>query len=125
MKFLLDMGLAQRTVYFLRTQGYDAVHLREQGLQRLPDDEIVAKAIAEDRIILTHDLDFGRIVALSRQGLPSVVTFRLADMQAAEVNRHLLDVLARFSEQLQRGALVSVSDQAVRVRNLPVTGRKK
>jgi hypothetical protein len=60
------------------------------------------KAIDEDRIILTHDLDFGRMVALSGQGLPSVVIFRLADMQAAEVNRHLLDVLARFSEQATR-----------------------
>ena len=36
MKFLLDMGLARSTVDFLRRQGYDAVHLREQGLQ-LPD----------------------------------------------------------------------------------------
>ncbi|MCB0113149.1 MAG: DUF5615 family PIN-like protein [Caldilineaceae bacterium] len=55
MKFLLDMGLAQSTVYFLRSQGYDAVHLREQGLQRLPDESIVAKAIDEERVILTHD----------------------------------------------------------------------
>ena len=125
MKFLLDMGLAQSSVYFLRSHGYDAVHLREQGLQRLPDPEIVAKAIAEARVIHTHDLDFGRIVALSGQGLPSVVTFRLADMQAAEVNRNLLDVLTRFSDLLQHGALVSVSDQAVRVRKLPVLGHRR
>jgi hypothetical protein len=46
-------------------------------------------------------------------------------MQAAEVNRNLLDVLTRFSDLLQQGALVSVSDQAVRVRKLPVLGRKR
>ena len=37
MKFLLDMGLASSTAGFLRDLGYDAVHLREQGLQRLDD----------------------------------------------------------------------------------------
>jgi predicted nuclease of predicted toxin-antitoxin system len=31
MKFLLDMGLAQSTAHDLRTHGYDAVHLRDQG----------------------------------------------------------------------------------------------
>ena len=86
MRFLLDMGLAPRTAQHLRERGHDAAHLGEQGLQRLPDVQIVAKAIAEQRIILTHDLDFGRIVALSRARAPSVVTFRLDDMRAGEVN---------------------------------------
>jgi signal transduction histidine kinase len=42
--------------------------------------------------VLTHDLDFGRIVALSRARVPSVVTFRLGDMRAAEVNRQLAEL---------------------------------
>lgn len=43
MKFLADMGLARSTVAFLRAQGHDAVHLREQGLQQLEDDEIIPR----------------------------------------------------------------------------------
>jgi hypothetical protein len=43
MRFLADMGLARSTVTFLRVRGHDAVHLREQGLQRL-DDEVSASA---------------------------------------------------------------------------------
>ena len=35
MKFLADMGLARSTVAFLRSRGHDAVHLRDEGLQRL------------------------------------------------------------------------------------------
>lgn len=123
MKFLLDMGLAQRTVEFLQARGHDAVHLRSQGLQSISDEMIVAKALAEGRVILTHDLDFGRIVALSRGQLPSVVTFRLTDMRAAEVNRRLEDILQRFADQLEEGALISVTDDAVRIRRLPV-GRR-
>lgn len=119
MKFLLDMGLARSTAEHLRQAGYDAIHLREQGLQRLPDQAIVAKAMKEERIVLTHDLDFGRIVALSQAQQPSVVTFRLEDMRAVRVNQHLQAIIARFADELQRGALISVSEQSVRVRLLP------
>jgi len=120
MKFLLDMGLARSTADFLRQQGHDAVHLREQGLQRLDDQGIVDKARLEGRVILTHDLDFGRIVALSQSRLPSVITFRLSDMQPRQVNRYLAEVLNRFAEQLESGTLVSVNEQAIRVRALPI-----
>lgn len=42
-KFLADMGISLRTVSWLREQGYDVVHLRDEGLQTLPDEEILAK----------------------------------------------------------------------------------
>jgi predicted nuclease of predicted toxin-antitoxin system len=119
-KFLLDMGLARSTADFLRRQGYDAVHLREQGLQRMEDHDIVSKARTEGRVILTHDLDFGRIIALSQNQLPSLITFRLSNMQPHQVNHYLAEVLDRFAEQLESGALVSVSERAIRVRPLPV-----
>lgn len=122
MKFLLDMGLAQSTARALREQGYDAVHLRDQGLQRLDDEEIIAKACAEGRVILAHDLDFGRLVALSGYRLPSVITFRLDDMRPVFVNRRLEEVVLRFAEELEEGALVSVTFYAIRVRRLPVMG---
>jgi predicted nuclease of predicted toxin-antitoxin system len=116
------MGLARSTTAFLRAQGHDAVHLRDQGLQRLSDQEIVAKARAENRVILTHDLDFGRIIALSGAHIPSVITFRLADMRPVEVNRYLSQVLARFERELESGALVSVNEGGIRIRSLPVGG---
>jgi predicted nuclease of predicted toxin-antitoxin system len=119
-KFLADMGLARSTNAFLRSQGHDAVHLRDQGLQRLSDEEIVEKAKAENRVILTHDLDFGRIIALSGAHIPSVVTFRLADMRPAQVNHYLGQVLSRFSAALTKGALISVNERGIRVRSLPI-----
>ncbi len=125
MKFLADMGLARSTVAFLRAQGHDAVHLRDQGLQQLEDDEIVEKARIEGRVILTHDLDFGRIIAVGWASVPSVITFRLNDMRPAQVNRYLAEVLARFAERLEAGALVSVNERGIRVRSLPVKGTSR
>lgn len=118
MKFLADMGLARSTVSW--AQGHDAIHLREQQLQGLLDEEIIAKARAEGRIILTHDLDFGRIIALSQADKPSVITFRLSDRRPVQVNEYLAQVLGRFSQKIVAGALVSVNERGIRVRSLPI-----
>lgn len=118
MKFLADMGIATHTVHFLRSMGYDAVHLREEGLQRIGDDLVIGKAVQEGRIILTHDLDFSRLVALGGSVLPSVITFRLQDMRPESVERSLLECLDRLEEQLEKGALVSVTDRSIRARSL-------
>jgi predicted nuclease of predicted toxin-antitoxin system len=53
--------------------------------------------------------------------MPSVITLRLANMQADNVNHYLIQVLAKFSNELETGALVSVHEQAIRVRQLPIT----
>ena len=119
-RLLLDMGVALSTAEHLRAQGHDAVHLSEQGLGRMPDEGIVAKAKDERRVIVTHDLDFGRIVALSGLPVPSIITLRLSDMRPTRVNAVLDTVLRGTEKQLAAGALVSVTDEAIRVRKLPV-----
>ena len=59
------MGVAMRIVEWLRTQGHDTKHLHEEGLQRMTNNDIFRKAAAENRVLLTFDLDFGKILALS------------------------------------------------------------
>ena len=67
MKFLADMGISPRSAAFLRSLGHDAIHLHEEGLDRLSDASILSKALdRRARIVLTHDLDFGDLVAASR-----------------------------------------------------------
>lgn len=119
-RFLLDMGIAQSTGQYLKSKGHDVVHLREQGLERLPDDRIVAKAKEEERTIVTHDLDFGRIVALSGRSVPSIVTLRLSDMTPRQVNTALEIVLREATLSLERGALVTITESGIRIRDLPI-----
>jgi len=119
-RLLLDMGIAQATGRHLRASGHDVVHLLEQQLACLPDDQIVAKAQEEGRAIVTHDLDFGRIVALSGRSVPSVVTLRLGDMTPARVNVALDTALRAAGRSLEKGALVTITDRGIRVRVLPI-----
>ena len=86
MRFLADMGVSLTTVEALRRANHDAVHLRDEGLIRLPDVQITTKAVAERRIVLTFDLDFGDILAIARSEAPSVIIFRLRDQTPSAVN---------------------------------------
>jgi predicted nuclease of predicted toxin-antitoxin system len=119
MRFLADMGLSQRVVEWLRKQGHDVVHLREQGLQRLADEAIFQKAMIEERTILTFDLDFGEILALSHARIVSVVLFRLNNTTPTFTIRRLQAILADAAEALQGGAIVVVEDGRHRIRRLP------
>lgn len=120
MKCLADVGVSMSTVRALREGGHDAVHLREQGLQRLSDPEILKKAAAEERIVLTFDLDFGDLLALGIKKSPSVVIFRLHDETPASVNPRLLEVLNDRRTDLEKGALIVVEDNRYRMRRLPI-----
>jgi predicted nuclease of predicted toxin-antitoxin system len=66
MRFLADMGVDARVVQWLKERGHDALHLRDEGLHRLPNGEIFNKAAREHRVLLTFDLDFGEIAALTK-----------------------------------------------------------
>ncbi|MDY6803265.1 MAG: DUF5615 family PIN-like protein [Cyanobacteriota bacterium] len=120
MKFLADMGISPRTVNWLKFNGYDAVHLADEGLKKLPDDEILVKANNEGRIVVTLDLDFGYLLAISGAELPSVILFRLGNKSYEAINLRLAEVLSNCEEALEAGAIISVSNDAIRVRQLPI-----
>ena len=120
MKFLADMGISLRTVEWLLQLGHDVVHLRDRGLQKLPDDEILDLARLEQRIILTIDLDFAQLLAVSKQALPSVILFRLGNENYDEINQRLIEVLNNCQQELETGAIVSVNNESFRVKKLPI-----
>lgn len=120
MRFLADMAISLSTVVWLRDQGHDVTHLREEGLQRADDQDVLEKARTEDRTLLTLDLDFGYLMAISGQNLPSIVMFRLGNESAEVVTQRLEDTLAVCVSDLEQGAIVTVSEDKIRVRRLPI-----
>ena len=120
MRFLADMGVSQRVVTWLHKQGHDAIHLRDEGLQRLANGDIFTKAFRESRIILTWDLDFTEIVALSKTSTVSAVVFRLLNTRSDHVIARLARVLTVSAQDLQEGAIISVEEGRHRVRLLPL-----
>jgi predicted nuclease of predicted toxin-antitoxin system len=84
------------------------------------DADIFAKAIAENRIVLTFDLDFGEILALAGAAVTSVVLFRLNNTRTPFVQMRLEAVLAADGTALEQGAIIIVEDGRHRLRNLPI-----
>jgi predicted nuclease of predicted toxin-antitoxin system len=120
MRFLADMGVDVRLVRWLRDQGHDATHLRDEGLHRLPNGEIFEKAVSEQRVILTFDLDFGEIAALSRGRPVRVILFRLHNTRTPHVIARLASVLQASAAALEQGAVILVEESRHRIRFLPI-----
>jgi len=57
LRFLLDEGLSPRLVELLATAGHDAVHVRNVGLMSAADPLVLARAVDEQRVLLTLDTD--------------------------------------------------------------------
>ena len=124
MRFLADMGISQRVVIWLQERGHDATHLRDEGLRRLENGDIVTKALRESRIILAWDLDFPELLALSKTGTVSAVVFRLVNTRSDHVIERLARGLSASAQDLQEGAIISVEEGRYRVRLLPL-GRQR
>ncbi|MFM7856207.1 MAG: DUF5615 family PIN-like protein [Flammeovirgaceae bacterium] len=120
MKFLGDMGVSPKTILWLKSKGYEAKHLAEEGLHQLDDPRILEKARRENYVLLTCDLDFGQLLSNNFNSKPSVIIFRL-EFQTPENHIQKLElILASAAVALEEGCLISVSDKKVRVRRLPV-----
>jgi len=111
--------VATRVVDWLRQNGHDAKHLRDEGLHRIPNGEIFAKAISENRILITFDLDFGEIVALSKREKVSIILFCLHNTRTSHLINRLSIVLEDSAGALGEGAVVVVEESRHRVRYLP------
>ncbi|MFB2978736.1 DUF5615 family PIN-like protein [Microseira sp. BLCC-F43] len=120
MRFLANMGISPRTVKWLRSQGHEAIRLVEKGWQFLTDEEIVIKARQEERIILTRDFGIDSLIVMSGELSPSIILLRLNDERPEMVNEILAEVLPQFANELELGAIITVSEEAIRVRKLPI-----
>lgn len=121
MRFPLDENLSPRVRDLLVSAGHDAVHARDVGLDRAPDERVLADAREQQRIVITADADFGALLARTSATRPSVVYLRRQQgRRAAQVAALIEANLAAVAEDLDAGAIVVIDDRRMRVRSLPI-----
>lgn len=126
MRFLIDECISPSLSRYLNQQGlHDAIHLRDRNRLRDPDHVVFARAIAEDRIIVTEnaedfhklarrvDLHPGLII------LPSVAraeALRLMEVVVA----HLVGIGGERPQDLLVNSVLSIAaDAEIELRPLP------
>ncbi len=118
------MNLSPRWVEALRAAGHEAVHWSAVGQWTASDRDIMRFARDNDFVVLTHDLDFGDILAATGGAKPSVVQIRASGLGVARIGAQVIGGLALCAEELIAGALVTIDASRTRIRLLPLPYRR-
>ena len=107
MRFLFDESADARLVPYLEGLGHDVTRVAREYPRGLRDPQVLATARAEQRTIVTEDLDFGELVF--RQGYlhTGVILFRLEETDLAMKIARLDDVLSNYADRLDQFLVVT------------------
>ena len=114
MRFLVDECTGPKVASWLAAQSHEVFSVFDEA-RGMADDEILAKAYAEEWILLTNDKDFGEKVYREGQPHRGVVLLRLKDERASSKIDALEKLLENFADQLA-GRFVVVTERQVRFR---------
>jgi predicted nuclease of predicted toxin-antitoxin system len=119
-QLVVDMNLSTEWVAELALHGWSAVHWSTVGDPRADDSAIMAWALANGRVVFTHDLDFGTMLALTHAAGPSVLQVRGQNVLPEDIGAVGIAALRQYDAALAAGALVVVDLKKSRVRVLPL-----
>lgn len=120
MKFLVDMPISPSLVVWLSKQGHEAIHVSQIGMASADDTDILELAQRENKIIITADLDFPRLVAIAGDNSPAIVLFRGGNYNGQEIKRLMERVLVSLSPQEIEQSIVVVDKSRIRKTRLPI-----
>ena len=120
MKLLIDMNLSPEWGPYLEERGFETVHWSAVGAHNAPDAEIMRWARENGCVVFTHDLDFGILLAHSKDGGPSVIQARAQDVSPEHLGPLLVTALRAHGEALESGALLTIDEAKSKVRILPI-----
>jgi predicted nuclease of predicted toxin-antitoxin system len=113
-KFIIDECTGIAVVHFMREQGYDVVGVSE-AMPQASDFDILQCAVAEQRIVVTNDKDFGDMVFRDKRRHLGVLLLRLADDRVETKIRVLAAVLAHHADHLENRFVVA-TEENIRLR---------
>lgn len=113
-KFIVDECTGFAVVEFLRRQGFDVIGVGET-MPQASDQAILQRAMAEQRIVVTNDKDFGDMVFRDQRQHCGVLLLRLADDQIATKIRVVAAVLAQYADRLDHRFVVA-TEKSIRIR---------
>jgi predicted nuclease of predicted toxin-antitoxin system len=115
MRLLANENIGASVVQRLRDQGHDVVSVKE-SLRGSSDETILALARTEDRLVLTHDKDFGELAFRSGLAASGIILFRLSSDNPQANTDRILEVIASRNDW--SGYCSVVTESRIRMRPL-------
>ena len=114
------MPLSPAIARWLGANGHEAVHAADLQLHSAPDDQIIARAADEGRVVVTADLDYPRLLAVSNAAGPGLILFRSGSWTENEIQERLRAILTELSEAEIAHSIVVIERDRVRRGTLPI-----
>ena len=114
------MPVSPLLIEVLNSYGHEGVHAFHIGLDSASDDELIELARTENRIIVTADLDFPRILALGSYKNPGVILFRGGNYSNLEMQQLMETVLNEISPDDLVSSICVVDKKRIRITRLPL-----
>jgi predicted nuclease of predicted toxin-antitoxin system len=117
-RILADENISGTIIETLRERGHDILSVKE-SMRGQRDERVLARAQSEQRLVVTHDKDFGELAF--RHGLPAscgVILLRLSGNDPDADNQRALTALEGYANWA--GHFSVVTDTRIRTRPLPV-----
>jgi predicted nuclease of predicted toxin-antitoxin system len=119
-KLLIDMNLTPSWVEYFAARHIESVHWSGLGDPKALDPEIMEFARNGQFVVFTHDLDFGNVLAVTHARGPSVIQARVEDPLPTVIGDAVVTAIRENAAHLERGALITLDPDKLRVRILPI-----
>jgi predicted nuclease of predicted toxin-antitoxin system len=117
MNILANENFPEDAILILRQHGHNVVWIRTEA-PGSSDEQVLARAQAEDRILITFDKDFGELAFRARLPASSgIILFRISIPSSAHVGRVAAAVLDSRSDWA--GHFAVIEDNRIRMTPLP------
>ena len=120
MKILLDMNIPFKYAALLAKRDIECIRWSDVGASNAADTEIMEYARNNEYIIMTFDLDFSIILSVTHELKPSIVQIRASILHAEKAVDLISTALLRNTDDLKKGAILSIDLRKARIRLLPL-----
>jgi len=117
---LLDQGIPRTACSCLRERGFEAIHVFQLGMSRSSDRQILDYARGRRMAVVTLDADFHTLLAVGNESSPSVIRIRREGLRGEALAELVASVWPKIGAQVEAGAMVTVTDNSIRMRCLPL-----
>ena len=116
MRFKVDENLPVQCIEQFRDAGHDVLSVHDQGLSGAPDPRVAEVCTAEERVLVSLDLDFADIRTYPPWGGAGIIVSRLRSQDAATLRRVVDRLLVLLPDESPTGRLWGVEEDKVRIR---------